>query len=526
MPTYDEETSQYLNPEFERRLSEVTNSVANVLIQTDFGEYQPVVERVSVLEGVEIQPNNIILDTYIPATVPVDSVGRIARIDGVVEVHHDQPVGVFNFNSVISSVQDFSLQSDPIRESISEAAARFSTPTDDLEDTIDMQPGEDFRFNFFQLPLGDPIRVGLSTIQRATGSNTSGIEHIPTSESVSWMLNGNVLGDPAESDTKVAVIDTGFSPAGPFSIGRMAVSESQVPGEPALDGNSHGTWVTNAVSGSSKASIWGTVDGVASGMETAHFKALNSFPGVGRTSWILKAMESANAWGADVVNMSLGGPLQGSVDDDPFCQVVDQLSKENAGDEDGTIWVVAAGNSGPDRWTIGSPGAAPKALTVASWSLTDGEPASFSSRGPQGKWYGDNRDRYSEDRSQVGDFEFIKPDLAVPGGGRANPELAGEVDEMLHQACVGWMEGINDGYKDARGSMKGTSMASPQAAGLVAMLYDAGIINTAREVKQAVSERDSVPDFQLADETARETVGGKNLAVGFGRLRESIFDVE
>lgn len=65
----------------------------------------------------------------------------------------------------------------------------------------------------------------------------------------------------------------------------------------------------------------------------------------------------------------------------------------------GIIPVVAAGNSGPARYTIGSPGAAAKAITVAAMAdpneLGFGL-ASFSSRGP-------TRD------------ERVKPDIAAPG---------------------------------------------------------------------------------------------------------------
>jgi len=525
MPTYDEETAQYLNSEFERRLSEVDNSVANVLIEIKPQNFENAVVTFQGMDNVEINARQAVLGKYIPATVPVGAVGQVARLDVVTKVHQDQAVGTLNVNSALNTVRDISLQSDPIRANISESLADFFSPLDDVQSGAPIIDPDGFRFNFFQGPLGDPLRVGLSAVDRLTGANASGVNHVPTSDSVTWVRNSGALSADGDGDTKAAIVDTGYTPVTPADFSRLDESSSSVPGEPVIDGNSHGTWCTNAMTGNQRNSIWGAVDGVATGVETAHFKALNSFPGVGKTSWILSAMEEAVQWGADVVNMSLGGPLQGSVEEDPFCDAVSLLSKENAGDDDGAIFVVAAGNSGPDGYTIGSPGAAPKALTVGSWSITDDEPAVFSSRGPQGKWYGDNPNTFSNDREEYGDDEFIKPDVAVPGGGRANSDLAATEDEMLHQICAGWMEGMNDGYKDGRGSMKGTSMASPQAAGLVTLLYDAGIIETAAEVKQVVAEQDAPPALELVPDGSADTVGGKNTAYGFGRLRESLFDV-
>lgn len=180
-------------------------------------------------------------------------------------------------------------------------------------------------------------------------------------------------------------------------------------------------------------------------------------------------------------------------------------------------------NSGPEKWTIGSPGVADKAITVASWSMLDGAPAAFSSRGPQGEWYKENPDRYGSDAGEYDAREFVKPDVAAPGGGRKTEAKYREHAELLWQASVGWMEGMQDGIRDGTAGMAGTSMASPHVAGFVTRLYDADIIKTASEFKRVMEQNGFVPEFKKAGDHANETEGGKNISVGYGAARESVF---
>ena len=523
MPTYDEETRQYLNSGFADRLEAIDNSTVNVIIQVDASDSEPLLAELERLPGVSARAENVTRGRFVPARVPVDEVERIANLDIVEKVHHDQPSGVFAERSLADAIRDFSLQRDPVRERVNSFLAHRLTPTDDLTDEIGIGFNEVPHLNYFQGPLGDPIRVGMTAIQRTTGNEVSGIKFIPTGESVDWILDGDIVDGDHGGNVEIAVLDTGHTPVEPSEGRRFGYIESRVPGEPPLDGHAHGSWCTYTAVGKSAPSLWGRVDGVASGADYSHYKVLNVFPGFGRTSWIMKAMERAVDRGADVVNLSLGAPQQGPVDEDPYCQLIDELCKENLGEDEGAIFVVAAGNSGPGRWTIGSPGVSPKALTVASWSLTDEEPAVYSSRGPQGAYYDEHPDEYASDLASHDSFEFVKPDVAAPGGGRANDELTAELDEMLHQTCAGWLEGMYDGVKDTRGSMKGTSMSAPHVAGLVALLYEAGIVRNAREVKEVVSEQEEIPEFTLATESARETEEGKNIGVGFGPIRESTF---
>lgn len=138
-------------------------------------------------------------------------------------------------------------------------------------------------------------------------------------------------------------------------------------------------------------------------------------------------MEWAKAEGADVVSMSLGSSIP---DDggDPMAQAVDALSADG-----GPLFVIAAGNA-YGAGTIGSPGSAASALTVAAVDKQDRR-ADFSSMGPLVRSYG------------------LKPDLSAPG-----------VD--INAAASRSVPGIDGMYQ----SMSGTSMATPHVAGAAAVL--------------------------------------------------------
>jgi len=252
--------------------------------------------------------------------------------------------------------------------------------------------------------------------------------------------------------------------------------KSVVPFEPLPeDGLGHGTWCSTCAFGDDAVHPrWGRCEGMVDPEEQIHIKCLSNL-GFGMTSWILEAIYKAWEYGAKVLSLSLGGPLQGSaIEDDPGCRLISAL-------RDDMICVVAAGNDGLP-WTIGSPGACPDALTVGAWSMTDDGLSWFSSRGPSGEFYRDNPDSWKADLAREGE-DLVKPDLCAPGGGRANSESQ---DEQILSGCAGWMDPYSDPLP-GWGLMKGTSMATPGVAGAVAYLYDKGIIKDASDVKRVMS---------------------------------------
>ncbi|MEU1775954.1 S8 family serine peptidase [Streptomyces sp. NPDC019922] len=225
--------------------------------------------------------------------------------------------------------------------------------------------------------------------------------------------------------TTVAVLDTGIDATHPDVKDRVKQSRSFVPGEEVVDGNGHGTHVASTIAGSGAASD-GANKGVAPAADLIVGKVLGN-EGSGADSGIIEAMEWAKAEGADVVSMSLGSSIP---DDggDPMAQAVDALSADG-----GPLFVIAAGNA-YGAGTIGSPGSAASALTVAAVDKQDRR-ADFSSMGPLVRSYG------------------LKPDLSAPG-----------VD--INAAASQSVPGIDGMYQ----SMSGTSMATPHVAGAAAVL--------------------------------------------------------
>lgn len=230
------------------------------------------------------------------------------------------------------------------------------------------------------------------------------------------------------SGVDVAVLDTGADLAHPDLVGRVGAHRDFSDSATGIaDLHGHGTHVASTVAGTGAAS-GGRERGVAYGAELLVGKVLGD-DGSGYESAIIAGMEWAADEGAEIVNMSLGG---GATDGtDPLSVAVDRIS-----DESGTLFVVAAGNEGKAE-TVGTPGAAAAALTVAAVDA-DGALADFSSRGPR-----------------VGD-KALKPDISAPGVAIVAARAAG--------TAMG--EPVDESYTAA----SGTSMATPHVAGAAALL--------------------------------------------------------
>lgn len=201
--------------------------------------------------------------------------------------------------------------------------------------------------------------------------------------------------------TKVAVLDTGVDTEHPDLKGRVAESKNFTDSADADDHQGHGTHTTSTVGGSGAAS-GGKEKGVAPGATLLNGKVLND-GGSGATSWIIAGMQWAVDQKADVVSMSLGNPDELDCSD-PMSQATQELARSSKD----TLFVIAAGNSGPTLNTVSSPGCVPEVLTVGAVD-SDDETASFSSRSP------------------VRRTHTLKPEIAAPGvdikaaaaGGRA-----------------------------------------------------------------------------------------------------------
>jgi subtilisin family serine protease len=226
----------------------------------------------------------------------------------------------------------------------------------------------------------------------------------------------------------VAVLDTGVEDTHPDLVDKIIVSRNFMSG-PDGDQDGHGTHVASVIAGSGAAS-GGRYRGIAPGAQLLSGKVCARIDCP--ESSVIAGMQWAVAEeGAQVVNMSLGDTdLPGF---DPVEEAVSSLAAQYA-----VLFVIAAGNAGPDRGTIARPGNLAAALTVGAVDR-DGRVATFSSRG-----------------MTVGEL-LLKPDLTAPG-----------VDIVAARAAG------TDGYvsvDEFYSSVGGTSNATPHASGAAALLF-------------------------------------------------------
>ena len=154
---------------------------------------------------------------------------------------------------------------------------------------------------------------------------------------------------------KVAVIDTGvdynhtdisgFGPHGKVVGGYDFVENDNFP----QDTNGHGTEVAGIIAAN------GNLKGVSPGARILAYRVSDTGNGVS-SDLIVKAIEKAVSDGAKIINLSLGVNRTNDKIDDAI----------NYAFGKGVVVVAAAGNSGPELKTIGSPGQDPHTITVGA----------------------------------------------------------------------------------------------------------------------------------------------------------------
>lgn len=156
-------------------------------------------------------------------------------------------------------------------------------------------------------------------------------------------------------DIKIAVIDTGvdythsdifgFGPDGKVIGGFDFIENDNFP----QDTNGHGTEVAGIIAANGK------IKGVAPEAKILAYRVSDTGESVA-SDLIVKAILRAIEDDADIINLSLGVNRTNDKIEDAINQAV----------KGGIVVVAAAGNSGPDLRTIGSPGKDPYAITVGA----------------------------------------------------------------------------------------------------------------------------------------------------------------
>ncbi len=243
---------------------------------------------------------------------------------------------------------------------------------------------------------------------------------------------------------RVAIVDTGIDPDHPDFSGRIAAT-TYFKGSSYADDNGHGTHVAGILAGSGAAG-GGRYRGVAPEASLYIAKVLDA-GGNGLMSDVMAGIEWAVEQRVQVINLSLGGvgPCDGS----------DALSETcDAAVEAGYVVCVAAGNAGPGARTVGPPGCGRLVITVGA-STDDDKVADFSGRGPT-----------SDGRT--------KPDLLFPGAGIVSCRARG--------TSIGRV--VDDYYLET----SGTSMATPHASGVAALLLEARSDLSQAQIKDILME--------------------------------------
>ncbi len=184
---------------------------------------------------------------------------------------------------------------------------------------------------------------------------------------------------------KVAVLDTGIDKHHPEFAGIFKGGKNFIPnsatytraraiddvsetlpserpvGSPEFNSNgssfytSHGTHVAGTIAAIG-ANEFG-ISGIAPEVDLYAYRVLGAY-GSGSTSGIIAAIEEAVVQKMDIINLSLGGGTNTETDSGSFAINNAMMA--------GTIGVLATGNSGPDRGTLGTPASARLGIGVGN----------------------------------------------------------------------------------------------------------------------------------------------------------------
>jgi subtilisin family serine protease len=251
------------------------------------------------------------------------------------------------------------------------------------------------------------------------------------------------------SGVTVAILDSGVA-ADPDLVqptNRILASVNFADERLTSDPGGHGTHVAGIVAGNGVRSQ-GQFVGVAPEANIVDVRVLSS-TGSGRISSVVRGIEwvlaHRTAYNIRVLNLSFGAPASTSYRTDPMSAAIEIAWRR------GLVVVVAAGNGGPGRDTVASPGIDPYAITVGATDDNGTAARGDDTLAPFSSW---------------GDADSnAKPDLVAPGRRIISIRVPGSALDLLFPDRV---VVASNGSTYIR--LSGTSMATPVVAGAVALL--------------------------------------------------------
>lgn len=248
----------------------------------------------------------------------------------------------------------------------------------------------------------------------------------------------------------VAVLDTGIYPHEDFEDRIMVFKDFVQKRREAYDDNGHGTHISAIIGGSGHASE-GRYCGVAPGCGIIAIKVLDH-KGNGFASDVLAGLkwvrEHKEKYGIRIVNISVGSYSKKNMNENSAL-----VKGVDAAWDDGLVVVVAAGNQGPGRNTITTPGISRKVITVGCSddhkvvNVMGSNMVDYSGRGPTGAC-------------------ICKPDVVAPGSGIIS--CANEPGRYMVKS--------------------GTSMSTPLVSGAIALLLEKYPHMSNRDVKLRLAD--------------------------------------
>ncbi len=270
----------------------------------------------------------------------------------------------------------------------------------------------------------------------------------------------------------ICVIDSGLHPHQDLDGRIVAFADMNEGRKKPYDPYGHGTHVAGIAAGTGAASE-GVFMGVAPDAHLVGVRITSVSEAIKGIQW---AIENKDKYDIKVINMSLGDFPMRSWKDDPWAQAA-----EKAWDA-GIVVVVAAGNEGPSKGSISTPGIAPSVITVGAIDdkntpqRDDDRIADFTSRGPT------TPDGLGKPDLVAPGVEIYGP--LVPNSKLDNPDLPRVGNEYL--------------------AISGTSQATPLVSGVAALLIQANPDLTNNEIKEILvsTAEDYLPRVNPYDQGA------------------------